>query len=273
MTIIKQYPNNSKSERIDKIILSMFPHLSRNKIHELIKSGSVNYQGKRVDKASLLININTNINTNTDNLKSEIEIIDQDSLFVGRGAKKIQAAIQHFSLEKFMYDKVIADIGAGTGGFTDYLLSLGVKKAYTVDVGHGQLDPKLLANPCVQNFEGINIKDPNFLLPELVDLAVVDLSFISITKVLKNIFSLVKTSESSSAVICLYKPQFEVGKNALNKRGIVKNQNLVMENLENFRLWCKQNNYIICGEIPSPIKGKEGNQEYLFYLKIKTGEQ
>ncbi|MBF0298608.1 MAG: TlyA family RNA methyltransferase [Oligoflexia bacterium] len=247
------------TKRIDKIILEFFPHLNltRNKVQELINNGLVYYRGKCVERASTPI-------IDIINEKSQIEILDHHH-FVGRGAKKIQRAIEYFELKDELQGSVIADIGAGTGGFTDYLLSIGVAKAYTIDVGHGQLDPKLLANPKVINFEGISIKDISVdMIDGLVDLAVADLSFISITKVLKNIFSLVK---ENGKVIVLFKPQFEVGKNNLNKKGIVKNINLVETSLREFKTWCKENNYNVMGDIISPIRGKEGNLEYLIYFK------
>lgn len=181
--------------------------------------------------------------------------------FVSRGAHKIEGALKEFKVE--VKNKIIADVGASTGGFTDYVLTNGAQKVYAIDVGHDQLAQKLREDQRVINLEGVNIKFP-YELPEKVDLAVCDLSFISLKLVLKNIFSLVK---NGGEIIALVKPQFEVGRSGLDKNGIVKNDELRVQCVMDLKNWCQENQMNVSGFCDSPIAGKAGNIEYFFYFK------
>lgn len=169
---------------------------------------------------------------------------------------KLVKAVEEFDLD--FTGKVIADCGASTGGFTQVSLQNGASKVYAIDVGHDQLDKVLLGDKKVVNLEGVNLKN-EYSLPEKVDYCVVDISFISITKVFPTIFSLLKPG---GKVVCLIKPQFEAGTARLGKGGIVpeKYQNeILQETIE----WFKKNGYQIEKQVPSPITGKTGNQEFL----------
>jgi 23S rRNA (cytidine1920-2'-O)/16S rRNA (cytidine1409-2'-O)-methyltransferase len=163
-------------DRVDKVLVDAGLVTSRSQALLLIEEGVVFYQNEQVDKASKMVTADT----------LEVRKAVQ---YVSRGAHKIEGALARFQVS--VSGIVIADVGASTGGFTDYVLKSGAKKVYCIDVGHDQLAAPLRADSRVTNFEGVNIKFP-YELPEKVDLAVVDLSFISIKLVLKNIFDLVK---------------------------------------------------------------------------------
>ena len=186
--------------------------------------------------------------------------VRKDVLYVSRGAHKIEGALARFNVE--VADKVIADVGASTGGFTDYVLRSGAKKVFCIDVGHDQLAESIINDPRVENHEGVNIKFP-FQLSELVDVAVVDLSFISLKLVLKNIFDLVKPN---GVIVALVKPQFEVGKDGVDKNGIVKSEGHRLVMLSELKDWCRTKNFHVAGQCESPILGKTGNKEYFFYF-------
>lgn len=235
--------------RIDELLVNKSLAKTRSQAKLLIKGNKVLVNEKKVTKPGLLFDDD-----------SEITLTTEES-YVGRGAFKIKAAIRDFKIDPT--DKVIADIGASTGGFTDYLLQNGAIKSYAIDVGHDQLAEELLNDERVINMEKTNIRD-DVKLPELVDLAVVDLSFISLKKVLKQIVSLVK---KGGDVICLFKPQFEAGKENIGKGGIVK-ERIREKTYNDFQSWCKESGYNIINRRPSPIKGKDGNGEYLIHIKL-----
>lgn len=237
-----------ETNRADLVIVELGLAPTRSQALQLILEGVVFHKGKQVKKASEKIS------------KIDVEI-RKENIFVSRGAHKIEGALKEFQVNP--KDKVIADVGASTGGFTDYALNLGAKKVFAIDVGHDQLAQKLREDSRVTNLEGVNIKFP-YELPELVDLAVVDLSFISLRLVLKNIFSLVKPG---GEIIALVKPQFEVGRAGLDKNGIVKDVNLREECVRELKNWCNENEMLVSAECLSPIAGKTGNQEHFFYFK------
>jgi 23S rRNA (cytidine1920-2'-O)/16S rRNA (cytidine1409-2'-O)-methyltransferase len=221
---------------------------TRSQASLLIDEGVVFTNEKQVKKASEKVN--------PANLR-----VNKSVQFVSRGAHKIEGALNEFQVS--VADQIVADVGASTGGFTDFVLSLGAVKVYAIDVGHDQLALKLREDKRVINLEGINIKN-GCELPELVDLAVVDLSFISLRLVLKNIFSLVRPG---GKIIALVKPQFEVGRTGLDKNGIVKNAELRALTVANLKNWCNEEGMIVESEMVSPITGKTGNVEYFFYFK------
>lgn len=231
-------------ERLDKVIIERNLLKSRSQASLLIRQGDIFVNGIKVTKPGKLIEES-----------DEIEIKTRD-IFVGRGALKLIHAIKEFDID--FTNKVVADCGASTGGFTQVALQSGASKVYAIDVGHGQLDEVIKLNPKVENLEGINLKH-EFTLPEKVDLCVVDLSFISIKLTYPNIAKLLKPGGQS---IVLIKPQFEAGKDRIGKGGIVKAENLEAI-LNEVKDWFTSNNFKIHQIIDSPVEGKEGNKEFL----------
>lgn len=237
----------NEKDRVDKVLVDAGLVSSRSQALLLIEEGVVFYQGEKVEKASKIVTVET------------LEV-RKSVQYVSRGAHKIEGALARFQVA--VDNKVIADVGASTGGFTDYVLKSGAKKVYCIDVGHDQLAPALRSDPRVENFEGVNIKHP-YELSVKVDLAVVDLSFISIKLVLKNIFDLVKTD---GKIIALIKPQFEVGQSGLDNNGIVKSEGHRLVMLHELKEWCKAQGFVLVDQCESPILGKNGNKEYFFYF-------
>lgn len=237
--------------RLDKALVELGLCETRSQATDLIKDGHVYYNGGQSLKASLKVSLD------------EPERIDvrKEYQFVGRGAHKLEGAFNDFNL--IFTDKVIADVGASTGGFTEFTLINGAQKVYAIDVGHDQLAKKLCDNPKVVNLEGTNIKN-ELKLDELCDMAVVDLSFISLRLVIHNIAKLLKIN---GELVLLVKPQFEVGKDGIGKNGIVKDLELVDKTLKDLEIYFDSINISLINVIKSPIKGKNGNQEYLFYCE------
>lgn len=234
-------------DRADKVLVEAGLAPTRSQAALLIDEGVVFYQNQKVEKAS-------------QNVTAEGLEVRKEVLYVSRGAHKIEHALQKFNVD--VKEKVIADVGASTGGFTDYVLRSGAKKVYCLDVGHDQLAESLKNDPRIENHEGVNIKFP-FKLGELVDIAVVDLSFISLKLVLKNIFDLVKPN---GVIVALVKPQFEVGRDGLDKNGIVKSEGHRLVMLSELKEWCKKEKMKVDKQCESPILGKSGNKEYFFYF-------
>lgn len=235
------------AERLDALLVRLGLTPTRSKSQDLIKKGKVQVNGKVVTKASLKFE-------DTDNFE-----VDTTELFVGRGAEKMKGAHQDFQMS--FSDKVVGDMGASTGGFVEYALLNGAKKVYAIDVGHNQLDPKLVSDSRVINMEGTNIKD-GLALPESCDLIVIDLSFISLSYVIDPILSVLR---EGGELVALIKPQFEVGKESLGKNGIVKDHSAVLAALENIYELFDERGLRVVKAAPCTIQGKTGNQEYFFY--------
>ncbi len=180
--------------------------------------------------------------------------------FVSRGGLKLAHALDEFELD--VTDMVAADIGASTGGFTDCLLQRGARRVYAIDVGYGQLDYRLRTDQRVAVMEKINARYP-FELPGLVDLATVDVSFISLQKVLPNAVSLLK---ERGYLIILVKPQFEAGREQVGKGGLVKDPLVHAQVLGRFILWAVDHRLRLRGLTPSPILGTAGNREFFVLL-------
>ncbi len=240
-------------DRADKILVSLNMASTRSQASLLIKEGVVFYKGIQVKKPSFPVD-------------GEGLEVRKENIFVGRGAHKIEGALKFFGVDPT--DMIVADVGACTGGFTDFILKNGASKVYAIDVGHGQLASSLLDDSRVVNMEGINIRY-ELILDEKVDLAVVDLSYISLKLTLDTIFSLVK---DTGKVIALVKPQFEVGKENIGKGGIVKDEKAKLSSLESLYDWCLERNYAIKNATVSPITGKTGNTEYFFYFEKSLKE-
>ena len=221
---------------------------SREKARYYIKNGDVSVNGTVIEKPSYDVSE-----------KDGVEIRDSIG-FVGKGGLKLKKAIESFRLNFF--DKTVLDVGASTGGFTDCALQNGAKKVYAVDVGHGQLDPKLASNDRVVNFEGRNILDISPENIDKTDIVVSDVSFVSIKKILIHISNFI---DEYGQIICLVKPQFEVGKKRL-KNGVVSDAKTHVEVVSDILDYAESLGLTVSGLDFSPIKGGEGNIEFLLYL-------
>ncbi|MGE3610412.1 MAG: TlyA family RNA methyltransferase [Bacteriovoracaceae bacterium] len=235
-------------ERVDKVLTDRNLVASRSQAKSLIEKGDVEVNGVIIKKAGELIDVDAEITINA-------------PLFVGRGAFKLEKALKEFEVE--VNGKICLDIGASTGGFTEVLLLNGAEKVYAIDVGHDQLAKKLREDSRVHNLEGTNIRELHSL-PELADGAVMDLSFISITKVLQQTANLLKPS---GFLIALVKPQFEAGVDRLPKDGVVKDEKIRKQILDEVVSFATQNGWKHLKTIESPIEGKTGNKEYLCYFQ------
>lgn len=233
-------------ERADKVLVARGLIATRAQAKSLIELGRVSINGKAISKAGELV-------------EEDAEFVVDSPDYVGRGAFKLEAALEQFKIS--VSDKTLIDIGASTGGFTEVLLRAGAKKVFAVDVGRGQLAEKLRADPRVDNMEATHILDVNFILP--VDGAVIDLSFISLTKVIAHVHTLLS---SGAFVIALVKPQFEAGLERLPKDGVVKDEGVRQEILREVISSCEVNGFTFHQTIDSPIEGKTGNREWLVYL-------
>ena len=240
-----------KKERIDKLLLERGLVTSREKAKALIMAGQVIVNDKRVDKAGETVPGEADIRIKGDQLP-----------FVSRGGLKLEHAINHFNIDPT--DKTAIDVGASTGGFTDCLLQRGVAKVYAVDVGYGQMDLKVKNDERVVSIERTNIRDMSRdNIPEEVDIAVIDVSFISLIKVLPHVIPLLK---EKGEIVALIKPQFEVGKGEVGKGGIVRDDKKVEKVLDDVRRFSEESGLKVAGLTPSPILGAKGNREFLIYL-------
>jgi 23S rRNA (cytidine1920-2'-O)/16S rRNA (cytidine1409-2'-O)-methyltransferase len=218
-------------------------------------SGAVFVNGIRVDKAGTIVKED-----------SSIEIKDSQLRYVSRGGIKLEAALEGFRIE--VNNKVALDIGASTGGFTDCILQHGAKKVYAVDVGYGQLDSKLRQDPRVIVLERINaryLKSDD--ISDLIDIATIDVSFISLTNIVPAVLNFLK---SGGVIVALIKPQFEVGKGEVGKGGIVRDEAKHREVIDKISRFLEGLNCKILGVIPSPILGADGNKEFLVGGVVST---
>ncbi len=241
--------------RLDQALVEKGLVATRSQAQQLIKDGQIKVNGEVIQKASLKIK------------ESDILVVSKDNLWVGRGAEKLAGAHEDFNLS--FEDKVVGDMGASTGGFVEYSLFHGAKRVFAVDVGHDQLAPKLKEDPRVVNLEGTNIKE-GLDLEEPCDLVVVDLSFISLKLVLDPILAVLK---NGGEYLFLVKPQFEVGKEALGKKGLVKNSEAIDKVLIEIEKLLLEKEAPLLKKAPCRVKGnKAGNQEYFFYGKKEKRE-
>lgn len=225
---------------------------SRERSKELIKAGQVAVNGITVTKSSYEVVE-----------ASCIEITGNRLKYVGRGGLKLEKAIAEFGIS--LSGRVCIDVGASTGGFTDCMLQNGAVYVYAVDVGHGQLDERLAADSRVHNIEGTNIKDLSYEdFPKRPDFISADVSFVSIKQILPKIKELLPESGEAAVLI---KPQFEAGRAAVGKRGIVKDRKVHERVLEDIISFCFGLGLAVMKVIHSPISGGSGNIEYLAYIK------
>lgn len=237
-------------ERADKVLADKGLVSSRSQAKSLIENGDISVNGTVIKKAGEMIDPG-----------ALIEVRSQ--LYVGRGALKLEKALEAFKLP--VENKIFLDVGASTGGFTEVLLNHKAHKVYAIDVGHDQLAQKLRTDARVVNLEGTNIKDLQEL-PDLADGAVMDLSFISITKVLDSVSRLLKPKGD---LIALVKPQFEAGRERLPRDGVIKDAKVQQDVLNEVVAFASANGWVHHQTIDSPIEGKSGNKEFLsFFTKI-----
>lgn len=245
-------------ERLDLILVKRGLAESREKAKTIIMTGNVFVNGQREDKAGTTFNeegLNIEIKGNT--LK-----------YVSRGGLKLEKAMEVFPIN--LADTICMDIGASTGGFTDCMLMNGAKRVYSIDVGHGQLAWKLRNDERVVCLEKTNFRYvTNEQVPEEIDFASCDVSFISLSKILPVAYTLLK---DNGQMVCLIKPQFEAGREKVGKKGVVREPKVHIEVIENVIGFAKENAFTILGLDYSPVKGPEGNIEYLLYLGKKDAE-
>lgn len=243
-------------ERIDVLLVKNGLAVSREKGKAMVMAGIVFVGGQRVDKPGTTIAE-----------ESLIEVKGERLPFVSRGGLKLAKAVEVFSL-KFQ-EQVVVDIGASTGGFTDCALQNGAKRVYAVDVGYGQLDWKLRTDPRVVSMERVNARYLNRdSFPEPVDWVVSDVAFISITKIFSAMLSILK---EGGQVLSLIKPQFEAGREHVGKKGVVKDGLVHKQVLAQVLSQAESVGFRVLGVDYSPIRGPEGNIEYLAWLGLHTG--
>jgi len=241
----------------EKERLDIFLHIngfaeSREKAKQLIVSNCVYVDNNLISKPSAKISS-----------ESTIIVHNEVIQYVGRGASKLEKALNSFNIN--VKEAVAIDVGASTGGFTDYLLKHGAKKVYAVDVGHDQLHENIKSSEKVVNMEGTNFRYiSSELFKENVDIIVVDVSFISLNLILPKI---VEICNDNTNIVVLIKPQFEAGKSNVGKNGIVKDKKIHLTVLNNIKDYCLNNNIYIENITFSPIKGGNCNIEYLAHLK------
>jgi len=237
-----------KKIRLDQKVFDLGLTESRERAKTTIMAGVVYVDGQKADKPGMQVNLDANI-----------EIRGNTLPFVSRGGYKLDKAIKVFGINPS--GMTCIDCGASTGGFTDVLLQNGASKVYAVDVGYGQLSWKLRQDSRVINLERTNVRYlNNDIIPEKIDLAVMDASFISIKLLIPPVIDLLK---EGSDFVCLVKPQFEAGREEVGKKGVVRDPKVhikVLESIVNFLSEC---DYCLKGLDYSPVKGPEGNIEYL----------
>lgn len=241
-------------KRLDVLLVERGLSENRTKAQAVIMSGLVDVNGQRADKPGVSYEETV-----------DIQIRGAACPYVSRGGLKLEKALRDFGVHPVDY--VCSDSGASTGGFTDCLLHQGAKKVFAIDVGYGQLDWKIRKDPRVVVMERTNIR---YVTPEdlgePLDLSVIDVSFISLKIVLPAIKNLLKPGQGQ--VLCLIKPQFEAGRDKVGKKGVVREPETHKEVLDNFVALAGELGFTILGLTFSPVKGPEGNIEFLGHLTL-----
>jgi 23S rRNA (cytidine1920-2'-O)/16S rRNA (cytidine1409-2'-O)-methyltransferase len=244
-----------EKERIDKLLVNKGLAESREKAQALIMAGEVLVGTQKIEKPSSKVD-----------LHAEIIIKGKPFPFVSRGGIKLDFALSHFSVD--VKDKLVMDVGSSTGGFSDCLLQRGAQKVYAIDVGYGQLAWKLQKDSRIIPIERQNVR---YLtkehVPEMVDLITIDVSFISLKKVIPRIINFL---QEQGEILCLVKPQFEVGKGEVGKKGIVKEAEKHKRVVKEIETFSQNRGLQPKGSVESPILGAKGNKEFFLYL-VKTG--
>lgn len=244
-------------KRLDVLLTEQMYADSRSKAQAIIMAGQVYVNGQKADKPGISYDENV-----------EIEVRGVTCPYVSRGGLKLEKALRDFGVKPDGF--VCSDSGASTGGFTDCLLQQGAKKVFAIDVGYGQLDWKIRSDDRVVVMERTNIR---YITPEdlgePLDLSVIDVSFISLKIVLPTIKTLLKPN---GQVLCLIKPQFEAGKDKVGKKGVVREPEIHKEVLDSFVETVTNLGFTILGLTFSPVKGPEGNIEFLGHLTLEEKE-
>lgn len=240
-----------KKERIDSLLFNrgLFP--SRERARAAIMAGRVLVNMQKIDKAGSMVDPS-----------AEIRLIGDNLPYVSRGGLKLKKAIDTFNID--FQDKIVADIGASTGGFTDCALQHGAKKVYAVDVGYGQLAWSLRTDARVINLERTNVRYLEAgLIADKINIATIDVAFISLDKILNKVKELLAPE---GYVVALIKPQFEAGREHVGKKGVVRDPNIHRDVINKIVDLAQGLQLKILGLGFSPIKGPEGNIEYLLFL-------
>jgi len=240
-----------KNVRLDQLLVARGLFSSRDQAQRAVMAGEIKIGTRIAVKPSQLLAADAAI------------AVKPTRKYVGRGALKLEKALDHFKID--MQSKVALDIGASTGGFTDCLLQRGTEKVYAVDVGHGQLDWKIRNDSRVIVLEKLNAR---FLsrahIPELVDLCVIDVSFISLTLILPNAFELITPS---GVILALIKPQFELERADIGRGGIVRDPELHQKAQDKIVQFVTRLGHTLIGIVPSAITGADGNQEFFACMR------
>ncbi len=237
--------------RIDSLLVERGLVESRTKAQALIMAGEVVVEGKAAIKPGTLVDEKT------------VVTLLEPPPFVGRGGIKLDHALSEFQLD--VSGRVVADIGASTGGFTDCLLKRGASRVYAVDVGYGQMDYRLRQDSRVVVMERVNARYP-ISIPERVDLATIDVSFISVAKVIPSVTNLLK---DDGYLLVLLKPQFEARKREVGKGGVIREPEVRARVLGRFITWLVSHGFRLGGLVASPIPGASGNREFFILFRSK----
>lgn len=245
-------------KRLDVLVYEKGYSESREKAKAIIMAGEVYVDNQKADKCGTSYDENV-----------KLEVRGSKPKYVSRGGLKLEKAMQNFDFD--LKDKITMDIGASTGGFTDCMLQNGAKKVYSIDVGYGQLAWKLRNDERVVNLERTNMrKVTSEQVPDKIDFFSVDVSFIS----LKLILPVARELMADNAMaVCLIKPQFEAGREKVGKKGVVRDPNVHIEVVQNIIDFCLENGFDVLNLDFSPIKGPEGNIEYLIHIKKNDNPQ
>jgi len=242
-----------KKERLDKLLVERGLAASRERARALILAGEVEVTGQRADKAGQLCDP-----------AAEIRLRQPDHPYVSRGALKLIRALDEFAIDPS--GVVALDVGASTGGFTDVLLRRGAARVYAVDVGYGQLAWSLRSDPRVVTLERENIRHLDLAaIPEPCALAVIDVSFISLTLVLPRVAELMRPP-GGKPIVCLVKPQFEAGRDSVARGGVVRDPAARAATLDKVRAFAAARGFSVGPSVDSPIPGPAGNLEFLLLL-------
>jgi len=239
----------AQRRRLDQALVERGLVTSRERAQAMVRAGLVRVAGAPTERPDQLVAAD-----------QPIEITGARD-YVSRGGEKLAAALDAFAVDP--RDRTCLDVGASTGGFTDVLLQRGAERVIAVDVGYGQLAWSLRQDPRVTVIERVNIRHLE-QLPQPADLAVIDVSFISLRLVLPRVRELLRPPGD---VVALVKPQFEVGKGAVGKGGVVRDPAQHDQVLNELRRFAAEIGYQVAGQIPSPVLGTKGNREFLLYLK------
>lgn len=244
-------------KRLDILLCEHGFFESRQRAQAVIMAGQVYVGGQKVDKAGTAIEDT-----------AELEVRGKTLAYVSRGGLKLEKAMQSFPID--LKGTICADIGASTGGFTDCMLQNGASKVYAVDVGYGQLAWSLRSDERVVCMERTNARYlTHEQIPDELDFASIDVSFISLKLILPAVRGLLK---ENGTVACLVKPQFEAGKEKVGKKGVVRDPAVHLEVLEHFLIYARESGFTVKGLTFSPIRGPEGNIEYLGFLSAEALE-